>query len=49
MGQELPEAAVVVLRQQFFGIRANQEVHVRAGRLLRRVALKFAQEGAGMG
>ena len=45
-GEELPEPAEIVLGQQRLGIGADQEVHVRAGRLLLRVAVQLAQKGA---
>ena len=37
-----------MLRQQLFGIRANQKVHVGTCDLLGRVGFKFSQKRAGM-
>ena len=48
MAKEWPQAGVVALGQQHFGVGPAQKRHVGAGRLLRGVVQQFAQEGAGV-
>ena len=46
--QKRPEATESVVGQQDFSIGPAEKVHVRAGRLLRRVVPQFAQKGGGV-